>query len=87
MQRVTLEGGPYLVVLDKPEATVKVPVGRYRPAKVCLKKGDAEAYLDRPDAGWRRADYRQRESAGGADGGRAADELGIHQPPREGIWR
>ena len=46
VQRVTLEGGPYLVVLDKPEAMVKVPVGRYGPAKVCLKKGDTEAYLD-----------------------------------------
>ena len=41
VQRVTLEGGPYMVVLDQPAAVVKVPVGRYRQAKVCLKKGDA----------------------------------------------
>ena len=46
VQRVTLEGGPYLVVLDQPGAVVKVPVGRYGPTKVCLRKGDAEAYLD-----------------------------------------
>jgi hypothetical protein len=46
VQRVTLEGGPYLVVLDKPQAVVKVPVGSYGQTKVGLKKGDAEAYLD-----------------------------------------
>jgi hypothetical protein len=46
VQRATLEGGPYLVVLDKPAGVVKVPVGRYGQAKVCLKKGDVQAYLD-----------------------------------------
>jgi len=46
IQRVTLEGGPYLVVLDKPEAVVKVPVGSYGQAKACLKKGNTEAHLD-----------------------------------------
>jgi hypothetical protein len=46
VQRVTLEGGPYMVVIDKPEAVVRVPVGSYGPSKVCLRKGDAEAYLD-----------------------------------------
>jgi hypothetical protein len=46
VQRVTLEDGPYRVVIDKPEAVVKVPVGSYRSSKVCLRKGDAEAYLD-----------------------------------------
>jgi hypothetical protein len=46
VKRVTLEGGPYMVVIDKPEALVKVPVGSYGPSKVCLKKGDTEAYLD-----------------------------------------
>ncbi len=45
VERVTLEGGPYLVVLDQPGATVKVPVGHYK-AKVFLKRGGAEAYLD-----------------------------------------
>ena len=39
MQRVTLEGGPYLVVLDKPGATVKVPVGRYGASKVLFEEG------------------------------------------------
>jgi hypothetical protein len=46
VQRATLERGPYLVVVDQPLATVKVPVGRYSGAKVCLKRGDVEAYLD-----------------------------------------
>ena len=46
VQRATLEGGPYLVVLDRPQAVVKVPVGSYGQAKVCLKKVDTEAHLD-----------------------------------------
>ena len=46
VQRATLERGPYVVILDKPGATVQVPVGRYSVAKVSLKKGGAEAYLD-----------------------------------------
>ena len=46
VRRVTLEGGSYMVVIDKPEAVVRVPVGSYGRSKVCLKKGDAEAYLD-----------------------------------------
>jgi hypothetical protein len=46
VRRVTLEGGPYMVVIDKPEPVVRVPVGSYGTSKVCLKKGDAEAYLD-----------------------------------------
>jgi hypothetical protein len=46
IQHATLEGGTYLVVLDQPEATVKVPVGRYKTAKVWVKRGDTEAYLD-----------------------------------------
>ncbi|MGD0262299.1 MAG: hypothetical protein ABSD29_21235 [Verrucomicrobiota bacterium] len=48
VERVTLEGGPYLVVLDQPGATVKVPVGRYKEAKVCLRRGDVTAHLDGP---------------------------------------
>ena len=39
VQRVTLEGGPYLVVLDKPGATVKVPVGRYGPSQGVFEEG------------------------------------------------
>jgi hypothetical protein len=46
VERVTLERGPYLVLIDKPGATVKVPVGSYTQTKVCLKKGEAEACLD-----------------------------------------
>ena len=46
VQRVTLEGGPYMVVIDRPEATVRVPVGSYKSSKVCLRKGSAEAHLD-----------------------------------------
>jgi len=46
VQRMVLQGGPYVVVLDQPAATVSVPLGRYKQAKVCLKKGGAEAYLD-----------------------------------------
>ncbi len=46
LRRLTLEGGPYLVVLDWPEKTVKVPVGTYRLGKVCLQKDGAQAYLD-----------------------------------------
>lgn len=44
LQRVVLEGGPYLVVLDQPRSVVKVPVGTYAPAKVWLKQGATEAY-------------------------------------------
>jgi hypothetical protein len=46
VQRATLEGGPYVVVLDEPAGTVKVPVGRYNAARVWVKRGDTEAYLD-----------------------------------------
>ena len=46
VQRLTLEGGPYLVVFDRPGAAVKVPIGSYGQAKVCLQKGNAQAYLD-----------------------------------------
>ena len=46
VKRAMLEGGPYLVVIDQPQGTMKAPVGRYSGAKVCLKRGDAEAYLD-----------------------------------------
>ena len=46
VQRATLERGPYLVVIDQPQATVKVPVGHYSGSKVCLRRGGVEAYLD-----------------------------------------
>ncbi|MCX6925553.1 MAG: hypothetical protein NT154_20445, partial [Verrucomicrobia bacterium] len=47
IQRLTLEGGPYLVVIDKPGSVVKVPVGSYGQAKFSLKKGGVEAHLER----------------------------------------
>jgi hypothetical protein len=46
VRRVTLEGGDYMVVIDRPAPVVKVPVGNYKRFKVCLKKGDVEAHLD-----------------------------------------
>ena len=46
VQRATLERGPYLVVIDQPQATVKVPAGHYSGVKVCLRRGGVEAYLD-----------------------------------------
>ena len=45
IQRLLLEGGPYLVILDQPPATVRIPVGSYGEPKVQLKKGDTLAYL------------------------------------------
>ncbi len=45
VERVTMEGQPYLVVLDRPEGILKVPTGFYSGIKVYLKKGEAAAYL------------------------------------------
>jgi hypothetical protein len=45
VERVLLTGGPYTVVLTHPGGVVKVPVGNYSPAKVCVKSGDCEASL------------------------------------------
>ena len=45
IQRLLLEGEPYLVILDQPPATVRVPVGSYGEPKVQLQKGEALAYL------------------------------------------
>ena len=44
IQRLVLSGGPYLVCLDQPAGTVKIPVGSYSPSSILLKQGDAEAY-------------------------------------------
>jgi hypothetical protein len=46
IERVMLEGGSYLVVLDRPGSVAKVPVGRYSTFKVCLRKGDTQAHLN-----------------------------------------
>ena len=46
IQRLVLTGGPYVVVLAQPPASVKVPPGRYHPYRVWLKQGKAEAYFN-----------------------------------------
>jgi hypothetical protein len=46
IQRLVLEGGPYLVVLDQPGATARVPVGVYGEPKVCLESGGVGAYRE-----------------------------------------
>ncbi|MBI4023902.1 MAG: hypothetical protein HY360_02915 [Verrucomicrobia bacterium] len=46
IQRLILEGGTYLVVIDNPGAKVRVPMGGYSQPKVWLKKGAAEAFHD-----------------------------------------
>ena len=46
IQRLVLTGGPYVVVLAQPPASVKVPPGRYHPYRVWLKHGEAEAYFN-----------------------------------------
>jgi hypothetical protein len=45
IRRLVLEGEPCLVVLAHPEASVRVPVGRYYPRCVWLQKGRTEAYF------------------------------------------
>ena len=53
IQRMILQDGPNLVVVDQPEPVVKIPGGRYHQPGVWLKQGDIEAYRDsgplRPD--------------------------------------
>jgi hypothetical protein len=46
IHRVVLDNNPYLVIIDDPQAVVKVPAGRYRQSGVWLKQGDAEAYRE-----------------------------------------
>jgi hypothetical protein len=46
VQRIVLKGDPYVVVMDDPPATVKVPVGNYADARIWLKAGDVQAYHD-----------------------------------------
>jgi len=43
---LVLTGGPYMVVLARPPASVKVPPGRYQPYRVWLKQGKADAYFN-----------------------------------------
>jgi hypothetical protein len=46
IQRLVLTGGPYVVVLAQPPASVKVPPGRYHPYRVWLREGKGQAYFD-----------------------------------------
>jgi phenylpyruvate tautomerase PptA (4-oxalocrotonate tautomerase family) len=46
IQRLVLTGGPYVVVLAQPQASVKVPPGRYQPYRVWLNQGKTEAYYN-----------------------------------------
>ena len=46
IQRLVLTGGPYMVVLNQPAASVSLPPGRYHPYRVWLKQGKAEAYFN-----------------------------------------
>ena len=53
VQRVTLEGGPYMVVIDRPGATVRVPVGSYKSSKVYLRQGGARrTWTSAPSSRW-----------------------------------
>jgi len=45
VQRLTMKGKPYLVVLDRPGRSVQVPAGTYGSIKVWLKKDATEAWL------------------------------------------
>lgn len=53
IRRLVLPGGPYLVVLDHPAASVKVPVGTYRQPNIRLAQNGAEAFClsDFPQSG------------------------------------
>jgi hypothetical protein len=46
IERLILTGGPYVVVLARPPASVKVPPGRYQPYRVRLKQDGVEAFFN-----------------------------------------
>jgi hypothetical protein len=46
IQRLTLSSGNYLVVLDQPAATVKIPTGSYNQPNLRLEQGGTAAYLN-----------------------------------------
>jgi hypothetical protein len=80
VQRATLAGRDYLVVLDQPAATVKVPVGRYREAKVYLHKAGADAYLDgRFQAGARQITVNEKQPAVLTVGGPLTNSVSLHR--------
>ena len=62
-------------------------MGRYDGLKVWLKKGGTEAYLDsRTQQASGRITVSEK-AASRADGGRAADEFGIHRQRGKELWR
>jgi hypothetical protein len=46
VQRLVLPGGSYLVVLDQPAASVKVPTGSYNQPDILLEQNGAEAFCN-----------------------------------------
>lgn len=46
IQRLVLAGGPYLVVLDQPAASVQVPTGSYNQRDIRLEQNGNEAFRD-----------------------------------------
>jgi hypothetical protein len=46
IQRLVLSGGPYLVVLDQPAASVQVPTGSYNRPDILLEQNGAEAFFN-----------------------------------------
>lgn len=46
IQRLVLPGGPYLVVLDQPAASVQVPTGSYNQPEILLEQNGAEAFCN-----------------------------------------
>ncbi|MGA9453060.1 MAG: hypothetical protein WBW41_17155 [Verrucomicrobiia bacterium] len=46
IQRLVLPGGPYLVVLDQPAASVRVPTGSYNQPDLRLEQNGAEAFCN-----------------------------------------
>jgi len=43
VQRLVLSGGPYLVLLDQPAGTVKIPTGSYNQPKIRLEQNGSAA--------------------------------------------
>jgi hypothetical protein len=82
VQRVTLEGGPYMVVVDKPEAVVKVPVGSYVPYRVCVKKGEVEAVLTGPEPA-RRITINDKKPAVLTAGGPLTNSVSVSRQGRK----
>jgi hypothetical protein len=64
IERLVLEGGTYLVLLDQPPGVVRIPVGSYGESQVQLKKGNTTAYRqDRYPASGRRISIGEQQPA------------------------